>query len=74
MGTVCVAAEISQRHHFWLVWNDRPIAVRGQAIRRTPARDDGTYAVTVIGSTWAELDELLTEQEANDAAHLAMTA
>jgi hypothetical protein len=63
----CTADQISQRHHGWLIWKHKPIAVRSEVLRRRPAPADGVYAVTVIADDWDQLEAALTAQDANDA-------
>jgi hypothetical protein len=58
------AAEITERHPGWIVWNSRPTATR--ASRKQPPRNDGVFAMTVEASSWPELDELLTVQDQAD--------
>jgi hypothetical protein len=59
------ASAVAARHGGWLVWTSRPTATR--AGNQVAPRDDAVFAVTVEAATWAELDEKLAEQDANDA-------
>ena len=61
------ADQISQRHYGWLIWKQKPIAVRSNPLRRRPDPADGVYSVTVIADDWEQLEAALTAQDANDA-------
>lgn len=60
--------ELAHAHTGWIIWETRPIATRSPKIHRRPSRLDGIYAETVVGADWADLDDKLTEQDANDIA------
>jgi hypothetical protein len=65
---VSKATELAKAHTGWIIWETRPIATRARGNHRQPSRLDGTYAETLVGDNWDDLDGKLTEQDANDAA------
>lgn len=71
-----IAEELAEAHAGWIIWKTKPIATRASGNHRQPSRLDGTYAETLVGDDWDDLDGKLTEQDDNDAArsNLAATA
>jgi hypothetical protein len=68
-----IADYVAAQHQGWAVWATRPTATR-TGKPAVPRHDDGTWSMTVEARSWAELDELLTEQDEHDKVLAAQAA